>query len=522
MNFSRYCSVYSRFHGATSYRTQEDVIILDLAEEPFDNWILMRMYQFDDIHARPDHAFVKALQMHLQSQASLTVFCHGDTWIALSGRDTYVTPIVADHANFQMYATPYFVRDPSTLADHMQAHHCDTVFGYKNCVVYLDRQDLPYPGGCYFNTSTPSSLYRICVLSREPVDVAIRVATEWRTRRDVLTLPYPTTDATLVPAMIPFKPMGYPYLPNARIASTGNIQKRLSLHQPQCLIQDILASYQRNAQSTIRNVGLVVEWPLRVTFEGTRTDTGGGQFVALVANGMKPTRVLLVRYPYEVYTEYAEVPTIPYVSFQYAETFLELPPDMEKVSIDSTVIGYKYEQGFFCFSFPLLEGRPTASVSRNVDCLCTPPKNHSPEDEVVYTFRVDDRHVVHKIKSNTGVFHGWYLSVTDDAHLSLEADYLPKLVSEWLRLFEAHDEKVDQPVNVKTLQMALTLARHKICFKTNIVTHVLKPDHAMVVTDQEIEINQSAEEASFVNSRRVELATIEGASDEQDASCNLM
>ena len=526
MNFSRYCSIYSRFHGTTSYRTEQDIIILHLIEEPFNNWILLRMFRFDDIHKRPENGFVKALQMFLQSQAPLTVFCQSDTWIALLGGEKYITPIVPEHANFQMYATPYFVRDPSTLAAHMQAHHSDTVFRYKNCIVYLDRQDLPYPGGCYFDSSTvtPSSLYRICVLSREPLSIALQVASEWKTRRDILTLPFPTTDATSIPAMITFQSIDPPYLPNERVLSTGNIQKRLSLYQPQCLIQDILLSYQRNTKpDSIQNVGIVVEWPLRIPFEGTRSNTTESsvhhkKFVALAANGFKPTRILLVRYPYEVYTEYSEVPAIPYMVFQFVSTILELPPEMEKVSVDSTVIGYKYENSFYCFSFPLLEGRPTADTSRHVDCLFTLPKNLHPEDQIMYTFQIDDKRILHRLKTKSGLYHGWCIAKADEECVHPEAGSLPNLVSEWLKMFKLHD-KAAKPIDVKMLQMALTLARHKICFKTNIVTS--KKSNQIAVTDTDITISLSADEVQFINSRRAD-AGLDWTSEEEENRDNCL
>ncbi|KAG8172502.1 hypothetical protein JTE90_017583 [Oedothorax gibbosus] len=524
MNFSRYCSIYSRFHGATSYRTEQDIIILDLLEESFDNWILLRMFQFDDIQMRPEQGFAKALQMHLESQSPLTVFCQNDTWIALSGHDKYVTPIITAEANFQMYATPYFVRDPSTLADTMQAHHSDTVFRYKNCIVYLDRQDLPAPGACYFNASTvtPSSLYRICLLSREPQSAALLVATEWKTRRDIVTLPFPTTDSISVPAMISFKPIDPPYLPNERVVSNGNIQKRLSLYQPQCLLQDILASYQRNTRpdQPIQDLGLVVEWPFRITFEGTRTnaaDTLHKKFVALVANGLKAKRILVVRYPYEVYTEYDQVPALPYIVFHFTSTILELPPDMEKVSVDSTVIGYRQEKGFYCFNFPLLEGRPTAASSRNVDCLCTVPPN--PKGRIEYTFQINDTWVLHKVNTDTGLKHGWCLAQTDGRRVYDEAPTLPYLVRQWLNMFEGYD-KAAEPIDVKMLQMALTLARHKICFKTNLVTE--KKSYHMLVTDTEITVSLSADEVQFINSRRADGLDWSQEEEKEAESCTIM
>ncbi|GFX56571.1 uncharacterized protein TNCV_5034901 [Trichonephila clavipes] len=102
---------------------------------------------------------------------------------------------------------------------------------YNNCVLYLDKNDLPSPGGCYFEPSQncPKSLYRICLLSNEPMQQVLSVASEWKTRRDVVTLPFLPQESIALPKMIPFQPVGFPHLSDERAISAGVIQKRLSL-----------------------------------------------------------------------------------------------------------------------------------------------------------------------------------------------------------------------------------------------------------------------------------------------------
>ncbi|GFQ99848.1 uncharacterized protein TNCT_226681 [Trichonephila clavata] len=119
----------------------------------------------------------------------------------------------------------------------------------------------------------------------------LSVASEWKTRPDVMTLPFLTQETIALPKMIPFQPVGFPYLPDERAISAGVIQKRLSMRHPCCLIQDILASYYRSyllahegqeSETVLQNVGLIIEWPFRLMFDGTRPNAKDDKrFVAL-------------------------------------------------------------------------------------------------------------------------------------------------------------------------------------------------------------------------------------------------
>ncbi|GFR04655.1 uncharacterized protein TNCT_623481 [Trichonephila clavata] len=79
-----------------------------------------------------------------------------------------------------------------------------------------------------------------------------------------------------------------------------------------------LLTKAKNRKRVLQNVGLIIEWPFRLMFEGTRPNAKDGKsFVALAVNGQQPTRVLYVRYPYDVYTLYNEVPSTHWTPIQY-------------------------------------------------------------------------------------------------------------------------------------------------------------------------------------------------------------
>ncbi|GBL71884.1 hypothetical protein AVEN_228811-1, partial [Araneus ventricosus] len=242
MNFPRYGSLYSRFHGCTSYRLEDNIIILDFVDMPFDNWAILHFYKYDVLRIDAQQAFIQAFKVFSKTEAPITIACLKDSWTGLLGNSKIFMPMEEKAATFQLYATPYFVKDPSLIAEYLQGiarPATDNIFLYKNCIMYLDKNDLPYPGGCYFQPTESQALYRICFLSNEPMRHVLAVASEWKSRRDILTFSFLTKEALTRPKMIPFQPVGQPHLPEERAISTGMIQKRLAVHKPRSIIQDV-------------------------------------------------------------------------------------------------------------------------------------------------------------------------------------------------------------------------------------------------------------------------------------------
>ncbi|GFR02717.1 uncharacterized protein TNCT_297981 [Trichonephila clavata] len=330
-----------------------------------------------------------------------------------------------------------------------------------------------------------------------------------------MTLPFLTQETIALPKMIPFQPIGFPYLPDERAISAGVIQKRLSMRHPCCLIQDILASYYRSyllahegqeSETVLQNVGLIIEWPFRLMFDGTRPNAKDDKrFVALAVNGQLPTRVLYVRYPYDVYTLYNEVPSTHWTPIQYVSPVLTL--EMEKVSVDGVVIGFMYQNSFFCFSFPVLESRPTYDSNRNVQSVLT-PANPSvlKECSVLETFQYNTQYSLHRVQMKGVSLNAWCLTAAQNQSEYPTQRHLPKLVQQWLNFFENHagSMKMDL-VDVSMIQMALTLARHKICFETKIDSKAKRKQkgNRIMLSDNNITLSMGPEEAEVVNNLRL-------------------
>ncbi|GBN19702.1 hypothetical protein AVEN_261785-1 [Araneus ventricosus] len=522
MNFPRYLKLYSRFHGCTSYRHEQNIIILDFVDMPFDPWAILHFYRYDVLRMDAQQPFVQALKVFHKTEAPITIACLNDSWTALLGNFKTVMPMTEESATFQLYATPYFVKDPSLVTEYLEGISRvadDHIFLYKNCVLYLDKNDLPYPGGCYFRPTGESSQnsYRICILSNEPVHHVLTVASEWKTRRDVTTQSFLTKEVIVRPKIIPFQPVGQLFLPDERAVSAGMIQKRLSVHKPYCLIQDVINSYYRSylhahdgqeSMHVLQNLGLLIEWPFRIAFEGTRPVTQDNRaFVALVVNGQRPSRFLYVRYPYEVYTEFNEVPSTFWTPIFYVSKVLTLPKDMEKVSVDSVNLGYMYQNAFFCFNHPVVEGRPTFEGSRNVKCLlspCAPVVLTQSNVRVLESFQLNSQHSLHRVQMTGVPFSAWCVSQESSEFPTQR--HLQRLVQEWIDLFEKHiGFAKEDMLDVTIIQMALTLARHKICFQTKIDPKAKRKQRGnrILLSDKEIELSMGSQEAEFVNSIRV-------------------
>lgn len=514
MNFPRYSKLYSLFHGCETFRNVEDLIVLDFADAPFDPFAIHLMYEFETICMNTQKPFTQALKVFFNTEDPITVTCHKNNfWTALLGSFKTITPSLEGDATFQLYATPYFVKNPALVTEYWrgQARQAyDFCFSYKNCIMYLDKEDLPYPGGNYFDCKQSQGAYRVCILSQEPVHLVLSVAQEWKQlvqkNLQVEIRSYLTKDVVSIPKMIPFTKVDKPHLPEERRIHSRFIQKRLSIMQPHHLLHDILGSYYRNYlydhngqenEKALEELGVIVEYPFRLSYDGARTDsTTSKEFVALCFNGRHPKRCILVQSPYDVYSEYQEVPVTMWTPLHYVHSFLDLPLDCEKVMVDSVVIGYVYQKAFFCFSVPVLEGRPAGESKRNLEYLFN-PTTLSDELMVKETYRLNHQYSLHRIVQKGIPYPAW--CVTESQEHYPDHPILPELPKQWVSLLTNKDYRKKNVVDVNMIQLALMLLRHKICFKTNICNK----KHGVILTDDEIELKMGQAEVNFINGIKV-------------------
>lgn len=553
MNCSKYGTYLNQYYGVTTCRSKENMYVMDFQDFPFSPWEVNRLHHARHISSDPScFPFLHALKIFFKTEAPCSVFCKQDTWTVLVGKERAILPMaLEDSATFQLYVTPYYVEDPRIVSQHLRGSGAlsayDHVFRYGNSILFLDGNAIPAPGACYFDRPDSDAfvLHRICILTREPVEAVVAMANAWKTKRGIDTLPFVSRSMVALPAMIHFQPVTEFYFPDQSILSSHTVQKRLSLEKPRCLIQDILSSHVRhhlrslegpdspsvaaetNPLDCLNNVGLVIEFPFRITYEGSKpVDGTQKRFVALAVNGLRPTRILHVRHPYERYVEYDEVPATFWTHMSYVQTTLEVPREMEKVSVYGTVIGVVYKKSFFCFNIPLLEGVPSPSESRNVDKLLSIGNaNNLFHDDgnalfVSETFELTPQYEIHHVHLPAIKRDAWCITkVTPHSHSAFPKHRHPSpLLHAWIQLWTQHkDLKLSEVVDTEFVRLALVLTRHRICFKTRIED---TKQSSLEVSDSDITLVMGSKAIQFLNEVRVQDTVLEDK--EKSSICTVM
>ncbi|GIY03995.1 uncharacterized protein CDAR_304861 [Caerostris darwini] len=546
MNYSKYGNIYSKFHGCTDFTIKDNIIILDFYDQKWDNWMTTRIHEYDKVSVDVKDPFSQAFKVFFKTEATCSAFCKQDSFTLIIGNVRVVFPMPTKSATNHLYATPYFVQDPQIVHNYLQGigrHAYDHIFNYKNCVLYLDKSDVPCPGGCYFgrNCEPTNPYYRICVLSQEPYEAIQSILQEWKHRRGILEIPFLTQDTISPPKFMPFEPISNFILPDLPTLSMGMITKKLSLNRPHCLIHDILNSYYRhcvhqqeetgiNPDLSVQSLGLVLEWPLRVMYEGLHYMSVADkdkQHVAIAVNGRHPNKILHSRVPYTRYSEYESLPALPWLPISYVPTVLDTPEDVSKVSIDTVVIGLVYHSAFFCLSLPLLEGRPCPVSHRNVHNLFTPATQTLIQDkryfQIIETFRYNNEYLLHHVSMKGIQFDAWCLCKFDDTIAYPKPVRCPSLVQEWLSLFAIQEKlgAIEEPVDVDIVRMALVLAKHNICFNTKIMTfeNGKSKKNKLIVSDAALNLYMGKMSADFINDARLE---VKEETNEEGYGCNIM
>lgn len=530
MNVQNYASIYSAFHRTSGFQIVNDTVVLSFAAIQFDNFVTMRLFEYEQI-TKPDLPLSKSLSVFFNNATNCTVFLEKpNSWSILLGNERVIFPKF--DGNVKLFATPYFVRDPAIIHEYLAGKDArqayENTFVYKNTLMYLDNYDVPRPGGNYFlSQNEPCEMYRCCFLSTDPPEqVWSNVIQEWKHRRGISILPFPTRHSVSNPTFIPLEPVHSIQLDNDLASNTSTIRKSNSMRNPAFLIQDILSSYQGN---DLTHLGLVIEYPLRVAYDGSRplsTCPTKKSYVCVSVNGAIPKRVLFVKDPFERYVEFEYVPDAPnWVQVLYSpQQLFDERFEGRIVSIDSTILGINYKDKYFlCLEHPLLELNPRENKNLNTDGLLSPISKAELENDehlfVIETFQWDCGHLIHKVRHNLFPYPFWCISLKLDNELNYPKPVrIPYLVQNWLQFYKRNESKRVDFGNPKAFQFALILAKHKICFRTEISdsnSNILK------VRTNEIKLKMSEAGKSFLNTLRIEAGEGNGV-DETDSSCTML
>lgn len=521
MNFNTYGSLYGKFHQCSVSLVRNDIIVFDLGNSPYETWTISRMYPSEKIIVDSNKPLTLALKSFFKSDVTASVISNSQyLWTICLGNERMIYPVgveVKPDNELRLYATPYFVTNPQMVSQHLQGTirpSFENIYFYKNTVMYLDDRDLPYPGGFYFDECTPTPFYRICFLSDESIDYVVNLASEWQSRRDVLTIPFLTREMTVFPKLVDFKPVPEFSFSDSNVISMGLIQRDHSLRKPELIIQDLLISYYKNTSRQVNDannldfsfLGLVIEWPFDLTFEGSRQPKNRREnrtLVALSVNGNFPNRVVCVLNPYDRYVEYNHVPATVWTPISFVFYSLLTDINVKKVVLNSVVIGLVYREAFFCLSQPLLEGRPTKSFALNTEYLLSTANAEDiladPQIQVLDSFKYNDDFSLRRVYLKGIHLECWCLTSAENMHPHPKNIRLPYLVKEWLKLFMVAGQDTFD-VDVSTVRLAMTLSKHNICYNLLASDDYKEP---VELTDNRVKFHMNEKIVQFLNKARI-------------------
>lgn len=532
MNINVYATLYGRFHNCDVAAVQKNIIVLSLADLPWKAYYVERCYPSQNVVIDSKRPFLLALKSFYKSDVVTSVFNGDRDWTVLLGKERIVLPAAKEMATVHVYATPLFVQKPELISQYLEGAvrpAYNYVYMYKGTLLYLDPYDIPYPGGWYFNPgqTTGHGVYRMCFLTDKPIDYVSDLVNEWQARREILSFPYLTQETVSSVKWVDFQPVsGLDFLHSEMIAK-GMIQKQLSEKHPHLLIQDILNSYDRNLSRYdgrhpgFTNLGVVMEWPFKLKYEGARSDLNlqdDKKYVALSINGNHPTHVIHVQFPYEFYQESHQVPATQWTSLYYTRFFVTTPVTVEKVVLESVVVGFVHQGVFFCLSYPLLEGRPSTSpVALHTSFLANTRKLSRPDStiQIVETLAYNNQYSLHRARLQEIPYEVWCLTESDTMHPRPKRYHFPPLVKQWLELLAAVEGSPPMDIDTALIRTVLALAKHDICLE-------LVPDskkQAIRATNTTLSVYTQNEVVDFINDARVQRSK---KTEEGETGCRIM
>lgn len=520
MNFNTYGSYYAQFHQCTISSVRHNIILFRFGVSSYENWLIMRLIPPDHIFMDSKKPLVYALKACFKSDVMASVVCNSKyLWTVVLGKERVIFPIGREAPSdntLHYYATPFYVKNTEVVKTYLPGTihpPYENVFFYKNSVLFLDNEDLPYPGGNYFAKRDPVDYYRICFLSTEPVDAVLKLAEEWHLRDGVETIPYMSREVVALPKMIPFQPVSAISISETHKISSKPFPKTLGSKKPEHMLLDILNAYYklspgRSTLDATDPLGLLIDWPLHLALEGGRTvesETPTQNMVALCVNGHQPDRVLRIYRPYDLYTEYAYVPPTLWTPVDYEPLTLVTDATIRKVAIDTVVVGVVYRDAFFCFEQPLLEGNPVKKHLLNAQSILSIADfdlKDDPKLNVVQTIQCSEQYCLsHVILNSVTSLRAWCFIRKADQVSYPKRRTLPKFIEQWRDFFlDVKDTSFE--VDIHAVRLAMMLSKHNLCFK--LVTAEKETSREICkLSDNDIVFYLNEKTVQFINDARL-------------------
>lgn len=462
MNLQTHSTIYAKNQGIDFASVKNETVVVAVDHTRFEKNIVLKLSGSKRM-SRADKPKCRALAAYFKVEGAATLFETDQSWSLLFGNEKMVFPSHAGRV--YVCATPYYVRDPAAFGNAFRVSYSEHVYAHKNAIVYLDPYDIPSPGGKYFDAQPDDEFHRICYVTAHPEDDEIE--------KKVVDMKgvhaFPLKTASAVANVSPFVQSvvvnNEVTFADAYYESTNLVQKSRCFDDPDAILMDVLDSYPAS-----RQVGLVIEYPIRVSFVAPET-SGNRKFVAFAVNCNPPPKtVLYVPAPYDRYYQYRYPPSdVRWIHLYYdrdAEHFAK------PVVVAKSVIGYAYRDTFFCLLYPKL-----TTLSRNVNTryLLNPLAFDLESDSdlrVVKSYRFDAAHTLVCVKHKSVHEELWCMKVEKEGSvvsypcMQSKSGATPSyLVREWgeLMVGERNDAETTT-TDLSLVKLMFVLDRHDICY----------------------------------------------------------
>lgn len=524
MNFQQYANYYGAFHGAAEVDIIKNCIVYKLEKISWSKDIVLKLKNFsksyDDSEKTVDciKPLSKSLMKHFKLETPSTVFLTDDSFSILYGNSHLVYP--KSNGSILVVATQYFVQNSKIFQNYMSQFQAECVsediYYYKSAVIFMDKYDIPYPGGNYFSKENKENTYsRICFIldrqdSQRIQEFILDLDNENNIHFKGLQTKCVTTNISKFLDPVPVNEM---HIPMSHYEHTNVIAKRLCYKDPKFILQDIL-----NSCYITKDVGVVIEYPICISYVSLSETNTPRHYYCFAINCHQPNKFIHVPSPYDRYYQYNHgVKDIHWNSVYYDPLSQYEDVSVLDVSIDTNIIGHVYKDTFFCLSHPKI-CNAVNFPNRNTRFLLNTLSFNIETDpflNVVYMHRFDSDFIIYCVKHKNLPYDMFCLQKAKQNVSNYKINKLPYLVQNWATLVSDNQNRSQFNFgDLNFIKLMYTLARHKICF------HLRESKTRDIIYEKEKSIIFEAEKNAidFINNMRLDFISKHKPKKEEESS----
>lgn len=531
MNFQQYATNYGAFHGVNETDIIKNCIVYKLEKISWSRDIVLKLKNFskayDDSDKKVDNIkpLSKSLMKHFKLETPCTVFLTDDSFSVLYGNSYLVYPKY--NGSILVVATQYFVKNSKIFENYMSKFKAECVsegiYYYKSAVIFIDKYDIPYPGGNYFSKeNTENTFSRICfILDQQD---ALRIQEFVQDLDNVnniyfkgLTTKCAKTDISKFLDPIPVNEIN---IPTSHYEYTNVIAKRFCYKDPKFILQDIL-----NSCYITENIGIVIEYPICISYVSLNETISPRHYYCFAINCHQPNKFIHVPSPYDRYYQYNHgIKDIPWNSVYYDPLSHYQDLNVLDVSIDTNIIGHVYKDTFFCLSHPKISNS-IKFPNRNTRFLINTLSFDIEMDNnlnVIYMNRFDSDFIIYCVKHKNLPYDMFCLKKSKQTISTYKMTNLPYLVQNWATIVSKNQNRSHLNFgDLNFIKLMYILARHKICFylRESKTREIVYENQKKII----FEVEKNA--IDFINNMRLEFISkkkpIEDESKENTSQCSV-